>query len=187
MKKTKTKTKLYIIPGWGEKITGKNYQNLINSVKDKYTVIPVEYISAENQSLSENIKQARSQIIKPSSKDIILGFSVGALIAYQLASKIKFKLAVICSISSVLEKDLLLYPKKEVEKIFNPAQIKELNKMSYGHPISPIILFYGALETPQVIKRSQKLHKRLGGNLISVGKCQHQLSGDYLEAVKKQL
>jgi len=187
MKKNKTKQKLYIIPGWGEKITGKNYQNLINSAREKYTVVPVEYISVKGRLFSENIKQAKSQIIGLASDDVVLGFSNGALIAYQLTTQIKFKLAIICSISAILDKDLLLYPKKERDKIFTTAEIRELNKITYRRPISPIVIFYGSLETSETIKRSKKLHEQFGGTLVSIGKYNHRLTGDYLEAVKKQL
>lgn len=183
----KTKPKLYIILGWGEKFTKKNYKNLVHFARGKYAVVPIKSSFSKKKLFSENIEEAKNQMVDVSFQDVILGFSIGALVAYQLASQFKFKKAVICSMSAILDKDLSFYSKKDQGKAFSEEQIKEFNKMKYGRPISPLVIFYGALEGSEVAERSKKLYKKYGGNLISIEKGKHRLIGDYLEMVKKYL
>lgn len=187
------KPKLYILLGWGEKITQRNYQSIIKSVSSKFTVVPItlplfdrEYVFTKKSLFGVYLSKANKQIKKPAQTDVILGFSIGALIAYKLATKIKFKKAVICSISPILEKDLNLYPPKEVVRAFTTKQIKELNKTSYDTSISPISIVYGSLEGKECIKRSKALNE-INKNLSflkSVRGSKHRLDGDYLNFVK---
>jgi len=181
------KRKLYIIPGHGDKIINRNYRNLIRSVGGGFAVVPIKYTFSKQHSFSKVVERVKKQIPEDCSQDIIFGFSTGALIAYQLSSQIKFHLVLVCSISSILNKDLLLYPKKEVEKIFSDAQIKELSGMKYARPISPFVLFYGTSETSEVIKRTKKLHTDFGGDLIPVVKAEHKLSENYVNTIGKYI
>ncbi len=183
------KPKFYIIPGWGGKIHSRSYQSLIRSVKGRYVVVPVElsltdkqYLFGKNRQFSEILKKAKQQIKKGSSKDAIFGFSIGALIAYKLATKIKFKQVIICSISPILDEDLSLYPPKEVVKIFTPEQVKELNKIKYGKPKGKTAIFYGTLESKECIERS----KRLPSDIVTpIKNTKHSLTSNYLKAVKQ--
>mgnify|MGYP001611063893 CR=1 FL=1 len=187
------KPKLYIIPGWGEKITGKNYQDLIESITGHYKVVPIKlnlvnkkYVFGETQLFSKVVEKARDQIQGSPAKDMILGFSVGASVAYELATQIKFRLAIICSISPIFGKDLSSLPPEKVSDLTS-AQFEELTAMNYRAPLSPIVLFYGSSEPVEVIKRSKKLHRDFGGTLISIPNGQHKLHGNYLVAVKIEL
>ena len=178
---------LYIIPGWGEKITRKNYQMIISSVDSKYNIVPIEYTSKKGILFSDIVTQCKNQINKQTSKDTILGFSVGALIAFQLSSKIKFKKSILCSVSALFENDINLYPKSEVDKIFTKAEVDNMKKLKYEKPLSSFVLLHGTLETKELIKRSQKIHQKFGGTLISIANYDHSLNKEYLKQTIRQL
>ncbi|MCC7436412.1 hypothetical protein IT402_00860 [Candidatus Nomurabacteria bacterium] len=181
------KPKLYIIPGWGEKITMKGYKGIVSFTKERYEVVPLNFISKKGLLFSENIKIVDRQINKVSSKDIILGFSAGALIAYKMSVKFKFKLAIICSISAIIENDLSMYPKKEVDKIFTKSEINDLNKIKYGKAKSKTIFIIGSNESKEVISRSKKLYEKNNSTLIYIGNQGHSFSGKYVDRVKKEI
>ena len=184
--------KLYLILGFQENIKNSHYQDLIKSVENYYEVVPIElglidlvYTFGKDKTFAEVIARAKNQIIGDISKDIILGFSIGGLVAYQLSTKIKFKKVIVCSICSILEGDLNLYPQEEANKIFTSKQIKEISSLKYEAPLSPLVLFFGIKETKQVIRRSKILNKKFGGAIFKIKGTGHDLSGKYLEEVKR--
>ncbi len=177
--------KLYLIIGWQENINSSNYQELIKSVEKRYEVVHVDLQEKDHDLFSVLMDRARKQIVGDTSKDIILGFSIGALVAWQLAGEYKFKKMIACSISSILEGDLDLYPQEEVNKIFTPEQIKDLSQTKYAKPLCPTLLLYGSEETKEVIKQSEKLSKKFNGTLLKINGAKHDLSGDYLKEVKR--
>ena len=181
------KPTLYIVPGWGEKISQRNYKKLIATARAKYKVVPITYSYSKKVLLSKNIAKVKNYIKKPSKNDVIMGFSFGALIVYQIAGEMKFKQVFICSISPVVGGDLNLYPQKEVKKVFSEEQAKEQNKIKYKKPISPVTMFYGTKETKQLIFRSKALHKKYGGKLISIVSQHHELSSGYLDLIYKEM
>ncbi|MEK7610673.1 MAG: hypothetical protein AAB468_02895 [Patescibacteria group bacterium] len=187
-------TKLYLITGLGEKNTDQNYKDFITSLEGKYVVIPVDlgldnspYTFGENGSFGEMLAKARAQIVDNTPDDVIMGFSIGALITYQLATEIKFSKAIICSICSILDGDLDFYPAEEVKKIFTDKQIRDLLSSQYGRPLGLTTLLYGANETKEVIARSKKLAKQFEVLLVEISGAGHNFSGQYLQSVKNLL
>ena len=181
-------TKLYLITGLGEKITDQNYKDFITSLEGKYVVIPVD-LGLDNSpyTFGEMLAKARAQIVDNTPDDVIMGFSIGALIAYQLATEIKFSKAIICSICSILDGDLDFYPAEEVKKIFTDKQIRDLLSSQYGRPLGLTTLLYGANETKEVIARSKKLAKQFEVLLVEINGAGHNFSGQYLQSVKNLL
>ena len=184
---SKQKQKLYIIPGWGETPRFKNSRELIDIVSEKYEVVPIRYVSKKGALLSENLKIVRDQLKSPTNKSIVLGFSMGALFAYILASEIKFEKVIICSISPILENDLDFYAPKDVHKIFTDREIKNLKTLKYKKLKCPAVFLYGDKEGEEETFRTKELYKKNGGRIIVIKNQDHSMSGAYLENIKKIL
>lgn len=179
--------KLYIIPGWGETVKFKQSRELINWASHKYEVVPIRYISKKGVLPSENLKIVRDQIKSPTNRSVIFGFSMGALLAYILASEIKFEKAIICSISPILEKDLDFYTLKDVHKLFTDREIRELKTLKYKKLKCPAVFMCGDKEGKEETFRTKKLYEKNGGKMIVIKNQEHSMDGVYLERVKKIL
>ena len=185
---TKLKPKIYILPGWGDRITDSNYQKLIYIAKKNYNFIPLriatrnrKYSLGSDKSLSEIIEKIEKQIIEPSENDTILGFSIGALQSYLLAQRLRFKRVILYSISSVLGEDLISYPKRETLRIFSPSQHKEIFKKKYSK-MKNAVLLYGEKE-PEILKK----RSRWIGRFVEIRGADHVLDDVYINTLKKFL
>ena len=184
----KNRKQLYIVPGWREKISKKSYQNLVAyAMQQGYSVLPIRYTSKKGFMLSNNIVEVKKQIVGDSSMSTILGFSTGALIVYKIAEEVRFKKVIICSISPVLGKDIMLYPESDRNEAFSKQEIVELRKMKYGKMISPAVLVFGENEDKMVISRSKKLLMKNNANVITVKNGKHALDAAYLKVIKQLL
>ena len=184
----RAKPKLYILPGWGHRITDKNYQKLIAIAEKKYKFVPLriatrnrKYALGNAKSLHQIIKNITRQIALPSSDDVIFGFSIGALQAYLVARKLKFNKIILCSISSVLENDLQTYSKSEALKIFSPLQCREMRGVRY-YKLKNSILLYGEKESEITQTRSKSL-----GKIVEIKEGDHVLDNAYINTIKKYL
>lgn len=187
--------KIFFIPGRGETLDlrySKDFLKLID--KNSYKVIPIvlpfnkKYILSEDKSFSDLIEWAQKEIKKhkPTTEDMIVGFSIGALVAYVLASKIKFKKGLICSMTAILGQDTKNFTKIEKE-FFTKDQLKELPKLEYKKPVTPITYFVASGDPKEMKQRPMKLHEMYGGAFISIGKWPHKFSGKYLEILNNFL
>ncbi len=188
------KPRFYILPGWGHRITDRNYRKLISIVSKKYLFTPLalstrnrKYSLGGPEPVSTILKKIEEQIAKPCGRDVILGFSVGALQAYLLARRLDFKHAILCSLSPVLGKDILLYRKKELSD-FSLVQRREMKKMNYP-PLATkkVTLLYGGKEHITVKNRAKRLSKRKGWRAIEIRNADHDLGDAYLKGIKKVL
>ena len=188
------KKRIFFIPGLGETARLKHSQEFIDLVKREYEVVSIilpydkQFIFGRNSLFSDLVYKIKKEVLshKPKSSDIIVGFSLGALFAYVLATEIKFKKALICSISAVLGEDTKLFTKTEM-KFFTKEQLKELPKLKYKKPITEIIYFSASKEMNEMTQRPKKLHELYGGLNVSIGKWGHKFSGPYIKAVKNFL
>lgn len=190
----KNKLKLYILPGWGDRVTDPNYQRIIKHASKKYDFVPLKvatrnrkYAFGSDKSIYEILDNIEKQIIKPCSEDILLGFSVGALEAFLISRKLKFGKLILCSMSPILGKDILLYNKNEIKDI-SLQQYKELQKIGYMKIKSKsVVLFYGSKEHEFVKNRSKVLGKRNGYKAIEIEGATHDLNEVYFNVLKKFL
>jgi hypothetical protein len=191
---TKIKPRLYILPGWGHRATDINYRKLIGAASKKYRFVPLKiatrnrkYSMGSEKSIDAILEKISNQIIKPYSNDTILGFSIGALQAYLLARKLKFKQAVLCSLSPILGDDLLFYKKKDLTDL-SPIQYREMKKLQYPRlATKKVVLFYGEKEHSVVKNRTKKLGRRKGYRVIEIKKTDHDFNSVYTKAVEKVL
>ncbi len=177
------KGKIYYIPGWGETKNFKYSKRIIQTLEKDKGVVPIKYISKKGTAPSRNIKIILEQIKKPTKNDILIGFSMGALFAYILNTKIKFKKAIICSIPAILENDLDKFSKKEVSKIFSSKEIKEFNQLKYTKPKNLTIFIYGDKENKETIEKSKCLAKKFKCKSVVIKNTKHELSDEYIKVV----
>lgn len=187
------KPKLFFILGHGETENLRYSKDFLNMVKNKYKVIPVilpydKKLLFGDVKLSELILGVDKKIKENGvgKNDIILGFSIGGLVAYILSTRIRFNKSLVCSMSSILGEDAKKFSKTEKE-LFTKDQLKEISAMNYKKPKSETFYFVASKESPIMSERPKKLHELYGGTYISIGKWGHKFSGKYLDVVKKFL
>lgn len=127
------------------------------------------------------------QLKKPTSKDVLVGFSVGSLYAYIISTQIKFKKVIICSIPPVLEKDLDVFSKKEVSFLFSKKEIEEFHKIKYAKPKSPVIFVCGEKENKETIEKTKWLAKKFKSKSIIVKNTDHNLNNKYIKTILDNL
>ena len=181
------KQKIYYIPGWGETKNFKYSKKIIQALEKNGEVIPIKYISKKGTNPSRNIEMILEQIKKPTKNDILIGFSMGALFAYILNTKIKFKKVIICSIPAILENDLEKFPKKEVSKIFSQIEIKEFGQIKYTKPRSLTVFICGDKENKETIEKTKWLAKKFKSKSIIVKNTDHNLNNKYIKTILDNL
>ena len=179
------KQKIYYIPGWGETKNFKYSKKIIQALEKNGEVIPIKYISKKGTNPSRNIEMILEQIKKPTKNDILIGFSMGALFAYILNTKIKFKKVIICSIPAILENDLEKFPKKEVSKIFSQIEIKEFGQIKYTKPRSLTVFICGDKENKETIDKTKWLAKKFKSKSIVVKNTKHKLEEKLISDLTK--
>lgn len=179
--------KVYFIPGWGETKKFKYSGKIIRALEKRGAVIPLGYISKKGTTPSKNIKIILDQLKKPTSKDVLVGFSMGALYAYIISNKIKFKKVIICSIPPVLEKDLDVFSKKEVSFLFSKKEIEEFHKIKYAKPKSPVIFVCGEKENKETIEKTKWLAKKFKSKSIIIKNADHNLNNKYIKTILDNL
>lgn len=105
---------IYIIPGLNETCNEARYFKLAEKLKDKK--YKVERISPDWDKPFE--------LFKPKKHSIIIGFSLGAIIAYLISKKYPDGAAIFCSMSP-LEK----IPAKEINSMFSKTNAQKLKKL----------------------------------------------------------
>ena len=168
--------KLYILTGWGERLSDGNYRALISAVQNKCEIVPLKIVT-RNPKFCLGVKPLR-MILDSLEKQIkdphtIVGFSDGALLAYLIAPKVKPKRLILCSLPPMISKDLVDH------KFLTREQIKELSAMNY--PDYPTEVFYGSEED----KNLKRVNKKLGG--IEIKNANHKLEGEYLDTIIKKI
>jgi esterase/lipase len=181
------KQKIYYIPGWGETKNFKYSKKIIQALEKNGEVIPIKYISKKGTNPSRNIEMILEQIKKPTKNDILIGFSMGALFAYILNTKIKFKKVIICSIPPVLEKDLDVFSQKRSFFLFSKKEIEEFHKIKYAKPKSPVIFVCGEKENKETIEKTKWLAKKFKSKSIIVKNTDHNLNNKYIKTILDNL
>lgn len=190
----KIPSKLYILPGWGHRLSDPYYQQLIKIASKQYIIPPLKFQTRNSkrslgvsEPFSVVVKNLDAQIQKPCNKDTILGFSIGALLAYQLSTRHHFAHTVLCSIAPCLGEDMRSYQKKEL-KDFSEVQYQEMCALDYA-PLraQKVSVLYGEKEAEMVKKRSRAIVEENRGALIEVKGADHDFDAEYLREIEKLL
>lgn len=189
---------VFIIPGFGHKISGKGYTELSLLLrKEKYRPIRVA-IPWNKSTIIDNasffIKKYKEKITmfkKENNEIYLLGFSYGALIAFLVATKISIKGLFLCSLSPFFKEDL----PKQLSIHATPLQTKRFEHFSLlsSRDLSKkikaknIIMLYGAKESKPLIARVIKTFKQIPSTnkyLLSVLRTDHNIADKkYISAI----
>lgn len=183
---------LYIIPGWDELTSQREYQELKSHFTSKGFIVIEISITWKRRVMSQYVEEFLSQCSHSSEDRIsVLGFSFGAIIAFISSQHISYTHMYLCSLSPFFKEDLNIIPKswkttlgkKRIEN-FKTISLNEIIKHLYT-PLN-ICLFYGEKELPLLIRRVKDAHKKIKhSQLISIPNCKHELSHkNYLEKIK---
>ncbi len=190
------RSRIYILPGWGDRLTDRAYVRIAKMAKTRgYEHIPIKfptrsrkYALGSARSLSEIVESIETQISKPSERDVVLGFSIGATLAYLLATRLRFRKVILCSLSAVLGADLATYTRSDLERVFTKSQILEMRRLKYGKlNCKSASVLYGELEPRVLRRRSQVIGRRSGHTCTEVAGAEHELESDYLVAIEHAL
>lgn len=185
---------LFIIPGIGESIRSNSYTRIAKQAKKLgIKVVPVSIHWYENMVTSDYLKEALAKIKKRYSKDecnAILGFSVGALIAVQVARKIKFNHVFLCSLSPYFKNDIWELPNEAKEYLGN-SFMSDLRKYTFPKELnSHVSFFFGKDDWPIAIAKARQKFRSLHAekkdfNLIK--RTKHELSAKYIDQIVAKL
>ena len=102
---------VYIIPGFGEKVTDRDYKKIsFFAKKEGYLVVPVPIIW-NNRTTSHWLTQFRELVNKKGENAVVVGFSFGAYLSILASKEFNFKKLVVCSLSPYFSEDLKSFPK----------------------------------------------------------------------------
>lgn len=186
----------FIIPGFKEQATAKNYAWLLKFLKTKnYRVVPVP-IEWSYKTLSKNKIGLLNFFKKYKDEEKhILGFSYGAVLAMMIANEIKPKKLYLCSLSPDFLEDIEFMP-IDIKKYIGKKRLLDIKNRS-GRELAkllniPTIVFYGEEEGkqfPQLKKRCEETVKLAkNAKLVVVKDAPHQIDfSDYVEAVKEEI
>src|SRR3989338_505842 len=123
---------IYIIPGFGQKTSQKEYREVIKRFKErKFTVIPIR-ISWKHRVMSDYVKEFLKQLKhKPSDRVCLFGFSFGAMIAFITAAQLKPRALYLCSLSPYFKEDLPSL-KKWWKKYWGKQRMKDFHQFSFN-------------------------------------------------------
>lgn len=186
---TKTKKKLYIVPGFGESTRMKNYREVIKIGKENdFEIKPIKIIWDMDKNMDDYIKEVESQIPEMSKEDTILGFSFGAYIAYLLSNKKEFNNYIFCTISPYFKDNLKDIP-QESKDYFGKNFINSLRKNNIHNGNKSNAWFLtGDKDWDLAIKTNKQASNKWSGNsnFILVKNCGHDLANlNYIKEVKK--
>ncbi len=183
--------KFYVIPAYGETARNKKYKQLITEAeRRKYEVIVLN-LQIKGKLLSSLTKQGIEKI-GTDTNCVIFGFSIGALIAYNISTIIPVKKIILASTSPALGPDIKNLWKKMI-KDFSKKTVEELKKLHYKKSLAKEIVFlYGDKERGHedyLIERTKKLYKTYRGKkeLVVVKDTNHELASDYIKEIIKRI
>lgn len=191
MKKT-----FFLIPGFRTQISADMYTWLVNFlIEENYEVIPVP-VSWSRKTITQNTADFVDFFNgHKTEKNIVLGFSYGAVIAFLASDQIKIDKLYLCSLSPDFCEDSDFMP-LVIQKYIGKKRFKD-TKARCGrtlakHLKTPTTIFYGeheGNEFPQLKKRAKETAQfALQAKLIAVPNSPHQIDyPEYVRAIKSEL
>jgi surfactin synthase thioesterase subunit len=175
------KKRLFIFPGWGHRLTDKNYQELISAVSYKYDVTPLrietrneKYSLGSDKPLKEIVDEIKRQITLKDG-DTFLGFSIGAILVYLVAKDLGINKnnLFLCSFPPLWE--------ESDENLFDlsQTQIKDVRDLNFVKNTGRY--FCGSEEGEMMVNFA------LSNNGKIIEGMRHELEGKYLERIISEL
>ena len=180
--------KLYLIPAYKETIRNQGYGRIIKAAENAGYTTEVLNLQIQNKRFTAVIAEGAEIISQDKSKfKAILGFSTGALIAYEISTKVAFDKAFFCSLSPLLDKDM---PKTITPyvKYFGKDTVLDLKKQKYGTSLADKTFFFTVYyEGRKLIGRIKTLAEKNNGNLIIIQGNDHELNARYIKQISLKL
>jgi hypothetical protein len=180
--------KLYLIPAYQDTIRNQGYGYLIKKAEKAGYAVEILNLQIQNRRFNEVVQEGIQTICRDKIETkAILGFSTGALISYQITTKIKFEKAFFCSMSPLLETDIPKSDKIYV-KYFGKKTVEDLKKQKYGISKAKTPLFFvGNKEGRKLIGRTKNLVEKCAGELIIIKNNDHELDTNYIKEISLKL
>lgn len=180
--------KLYLIPAYKETLRNQGYGRIIKAAKKVGYSVEILPLQLQNRKFADVIAEGIRGIEQDKSKHkAILGFSTGALIAYQISTRVKFNKAFFCSLSPLLGEDV---PKTATiyNKYFGRDTVLDLMQQKYGTSLAKEIFFFtGSREGRKLIGRTKALVNKCNGNLTIIEGNEHELDVSYTKEISLKL
>lgn len=112
---TQKKKKLYIIPGYKQRVEDENYQEIIEYAEQLgLEIVPIHVNWNHDIDMNEYVEEVSKQLPKE-SEDYIMGFSFGAYINYLLSKEKRFGVYIFCTISPYFKETIEEIPRRAKE------------------------------------------------------------------------
>lgn len=176
MAKQVKKNKIFIFPGWGQNLD--DYKKVISVFSDRYEVGKFEWNTMNEKYSLGGEESALGMVdnicsqIHMDTNDIIIGFSIGAIIANMVAFKKNAKKVILCSYPNI-SFEIKNLPREQMSDITD-QQLQEIKDIL---PIKGSMLLYGDGESEDL----KELSLKFGG--VEVNDTGHELSNNYIDAI----
>ncbi len=185
---------IFIIPGYNHLPTGSAYRKIATMLQNEgYQPILVK-IPWTKTTISQNTDYFLKKYKKINAKKkYILGFSLGAMIAFVASTKVTAYGLILCSLSPFFNEDLLKINTKRI----SPIQLRRhqdfltlhCSTLSKKIKAKQILMIYGREEEKSLIKRVKETYRQLSSKnkyLIPVDQTEHNI-GDkrYLYKIRQ--
>jgi len=169
------------------------YKEIIAGAKKKKYEVKILNLQIKGKLLSDLTEKAVKKI-GTDMNCVIFGFSMGALIAYNVSTILPVKKIILASTSPALGPDIKTIWKQMVrEKYFGVKTVAEFREMKYRKTKAEDACFmYGEKETGVndfLISRTKKLYKSKIGKkeLVMIKDNNHRLTPEYVAEIIKRL
>lgn len=188
--------RLYIVPGCGPKPIDPAYEDLVKFAESLgYKVYTIEFpfknrnlVLGSERGFRECVERIIDQIKAPHSDVTILGFSIGATLAHEVATRLSLGKLILGSMSPVLNIDLLSYSTPKALKLFSPLQYLEMAGLRYGKlRAKSVSVLFGEREHVAVKKRCRMVAELNNAKPIEVPGANHEFDSEYLRSVRTTL
>lgn len=193
----KTKGTFFILPGFGQNASSKEYLWLNNFLKSRgfhVIKVPIKWEYKTNTKISENFREFYEKHKSP-NKNYILGFSYGAVITLMTTKKLQPDKIYLCSLSPDFREDSLAM-NPQIKRIIGKRRFDDTKTRS-GRKLAselktPVVIFFGEEEAkmfPQIKIRSQETARLANkSKLIFIKNTPHKIDHqNYIEAIKKEV
>lgn len=186
--------KAYFIPGWGEILTDRNYQAVLDVYKE--AGYEPEFINIDwNYKLIDDwVEEVKGKISKKDLESSLLsGFSFGAMISLVLAAKYaRPQKLLLFSLSPYFAEDIPKLKKSWISGI-GKRKTENFNKLQFA-PIaqkikSPTSIFVGIKEGKEIERRAKGAEKYIkNSKLITIDDVGHDVANPtYVKEIKNLL
>lgn len=178
-----------LIPGFKRQFTSPSYvaaRQLIKACGYKTIAVPVVW---NNRVLSQQASDVWKFAKKYPQPDLLLGFSLGAMLALITEPDIQPKQLFLCSLSPYWQEDVKSLKKSWLRVIGKRrmADFSTLNNRYFAERVrAKTTLFVGERETPRLVKRVHQTNSHIAGStLVTIPRCEHKISSpEYLAALQ---